>query len=152
MRILVIGATGTVGKNVVRALSTHHDKVGQGHQEIISASLSSTEHPVDCRDDASVAGLFDKVGRLDPVVSIVGGAKWASATDAGLKTYASTVNGKLLCQVRITLAARGHVRPCGSLTLTSGVVGNFAFPGGSPSAIANMTSSRVLPPSCRTCG
>lgn len=138
MRILVIGATGTVGKNVVRALSTHHDKVGQGHLEIISASRSSTAHPVDCRDDASVAALFDKVGTVDAVVSTIGGAKWASATDASLETYASTVNGKLLCQVRITLAARGHVRPGGSITLTSGIVGNFAFPGGSPSAIANI--------------
>jgi len=122
MRILVIGSTGTVGKNVVRALSTHHDKVGQGHLEIISASLSSTEHPGDFRDDASVAALFDKVGRVDAVVITIGGAKWASATDASLETYASTVNGKLLCQVRITLAARGRVRPGGSITLTSGIV------------------------------
>ena len=138
MRILVIGATGTVGQNVVRALSAHHEKVGQGQLEIISASRSSTEHPVDCRDDASVAALFDSIGTVDAVVSTIGGAKWASASDAGLETYASTVNGKLLCQVRITLAARGYVRPGGSVTLTSGIVGSFAFPGGSPSAIANL--------------
>ena len=138
MRILVIGATGTVGQNVVRALSEHHEKVGEGRLEIISASRSSTEHPVDCGDDASVQALFDRVGTVDAVVSTIGGAKWASATDATLETYASTVNGKLLCQVRITLAARGHVRPGGSITLTSGIVGNYAFPGGSPSAIANI--------------
>lgn len=138
MRVLVIGGTGTVGKNVVRALSTHHDKVGQGHLEIISASRSSAEHPVDCRDDASVAALFDKVGTVDAVVSTIGGAKWASAEDATLETYTATLTGKLLCQIRITLAARGHVRPGGSVTLTSGIVGNFAFPGGSPSAIANI--------------
>lgn len=138
MRILVIGASGTVGQNVVRALSAHHGKVGQGQLEIISASRSSTEHPVDGRDDASVAALFDKVGTVDAVVSTIGGAKWASAADATLETYTATVTGKLLCQIRITLAARGHVRPGGSITLTSGIVGNFAFPGGSPSAIANI--------------
>lgn len=138
MRILVIGATGTVGQNVVRALSAHHEKAGEGRLEIISASRSSAEYPVDCRDDASVKALFERVGTVDAVVSTIGGAKWASATEATLETYGSTVNGKLLCQVRITLAARGHVRSGGSVTLTSGIVGNFAFPGGSPSAIANI--------------
>lgn len=138
MRILVIGANGTVGQNVVRALSAHHEKVGQGQLEIISASRTSTEHPVDCRDDESVEALFDRVGTVDAVVSTIGGAKWATAKDASLETYASTVNGKLLCQVRIALAARGHVREGGSITLTSGIVGNFVFPGGSPSAIANL--------------
>lgn len=138
MRILVIGASGTVGQNVVRALAAHHDKVGQEQLQIISASRSSTDHPVDCRDDASVAALFDSVGTVDAVVSTIGGASWASAADASLDTYASTVNGKLLCQIRITLAARAHVRSGGSITLTSGIVGNFAFAGGSPSAIANI--------------
>lgn len=138
MRILVIGATGAVGQNVVRALSAHHEKVGEGRLEIISASRSSTDYPVDCRDDASVEALFDRVGTVDAVVSTIGGAKWASARDASLETYASTVNGKLLCQVRIALAARSHVREGGSITLTSGIVGNYAFPGGSPSAIANI--------------
>lgn len=138
MRILVIGATGTLGRNVVKALQDHHAKHGEGTLEILGASRTSPTYRVDCHDDASVRSLFDRVGSVDAVVSTIGGAKWASAAEAELETYQSTLAGKLLCQLRLALAARGHVRSGGSITLTSGIVGHHVFHGGSPSAIANL--------------
>jgi NAD(P)-dependent dehydrogenase (short-subunit alcohol dehydrogenase family) len=138
MRILVIGATGALGKNVVNALQAHHARYCTGTLEILSASRSSSEYPVDCHDDLSVRSLFEKVGIVDAVVSTIGGAKWASASEADLGTYKSTLEGKLLCQLRIALEARVHVSTGGSITLTSGIVGHYVFHGGSPSAIVNI--------------
>ncbi|MBW4096017.1 MAG: short chain dehydrogenase [Acidobacteria bacterium] len=138
MRILVVGATGTLGKNVVNALQTHHAQYGEGTLDILGASRLSSEYVVDCQDDLSVRSLFEKVGIVDAVVSTIGGAKWASASEADLGTYKTTLDGKLLCQLRIALAARNHVSLGGSITLTSGIVGNYVFHGGSPSAIVNI--------------
>ena len=138
MRILVIGSSGVMGRNVVSGLAAHHAKFGTGEIEILEASTSSSRYPVDCREDASVNELFEKVGHIDAVVSTIGGAEWASVEGATLEQFKATLDGKLLCQLRIALAARGHVVDGGSITLTSGIVGNFAFHGGSPSAIANV--------------
>lgn len=138
MRILVIGASGVMGRNVVHALGAHHKKFGEGEVEILKASRSSTNFPVDCHDDASVLGLFKKIGRVDAVVSTIGGAQWASAEVATLEHFKTTLDGKLLCQIRIALTARDYVIDGGSITLTSGIVGNFAFHGGAPSSIANI--------------
>lgn len=137
MRILVIGATGTIGAHVVEELRNHHDAIGKGELEIIQASRSSTTHGIDAADDASVEALYESVGELDAVVSTIGTAEWVTADEATLQTYAATIDGKLLSQLRIALAARKHVRKGGSITLTSGIVGNFAFPGGSASAVVN---------------
>ncbi|MEV8181491.1 short chain dehydrogenase [Specibacter sp. NPDC078692] len=138
MRILVIGASGAMGTNVVKGLSTHHGKFGEGVIEILKASTTSTDYPMDCTDDSSVRELFEKVGCVDAVVSTIGGAQWASAEVVSLEQIKATLEGKLLCQLRIALAARDHVVDGGSITLTSGIVGNFAFHGGSPSSIANL--------------
>ncbi|WP_343317571.1 short chain dehydrogenase [Arthrobacter sp. TMP15] len=137
MRILVIGASGVMGGHVVHALYAHHKEFGEGEVEILEASRSSAKFPVDCHDDASVLRLFKKIGRVDAVVSTIGGAQWASAEVATLEHFKTTLDGKLLCQIRIALTARDYVIDGGSITLTSGIVGSFAFHGGSPSSIAN---------------
>lgn len=137
MKILVFGATGTIGKHAVTEIRKYHQTYGEGVLDLVEAHRTSAEYPVDANDDASVQALFERIGEIDAVVSVIGTAKWASAKDATLETYTATIEGKLISQLRIALAAREHVRPGGSITLTSGIVGNFAFPGGSASAIVN---------------
>ena len=59
-RILVIGASGTIGKSVCTELS--HDN------EVLEASFSSSEFSVDIADTDSVRTLFESVGTVDHVV------------------------------------------------------------------------------------
>jgi nucleoside-diphosphate-sugar epimerase len=63
MRILVIG-TGTIGRAVVAALSAGN--------EIISASLRSTNLKVDIADPASIQQMYRSLGKLDAVVCAAG--------------------------------------------------------------------------------
>ena len=56
-KILVIGAAGLIGKDVVKTL---------GESECIRASRSSDER-VDISDPKSLAALFERVGELDGI-------------------------------------------------------------------------------------
>ena len=69
MRILVVGATGTIGRAVVAALSSGN--------EIVPASRQSTAIMVDLADPASVRNMYQSVGELDAVVCAAGQAKFA---------------------------------------------------------------------------
>ena len=59
MRIVVIGATGTIGKAVADALAVRHD--------VVRASRSG-QPSVDIQDVASVSALFDQIQPVDAVV------------------------------------------------------------------------------------
>lgn len=63
MKIIVLGATGTIGKAVSDALATRH--------VVVRASRRS-EMRVDVNDRASIEGLFDAVGSVDAVVNCAG--------------------------------------------------------------------------------
>ena len=56
MRILIIGATGTIGSAVAAALTNRHT--------LVLASHSKAAEPVDIADPASLRELFARVGRV----------------------------------------------------------------------------------------
>jgi NAD(P)-dependent dehydrogenase (short-subunit alcohol dehydrogenase family) len=62
MRILLVGAHGTLGRAVAEALS---------HHEVIAASRSGGER-VDLDDAASIAELYRRVGEVDAVACAAG--------------------------------------------------------------------------------
>ena len=59
MRVLVIGATGTIGRAVSEALEAGH--------EVLRASRNGPLR-VDLADTATLSPLFEEVGPLDAVV------------------------------------------------------------------------------------
>jgi NAD(P)-dependent dehydrogenase (short-subunit alcohol dehydrogenase family) len=111
MKILVVGATGTIGKAVASALSARH--------QVIAASRNS-EHKVDMRDSASVAALLDSIGTLDAVVSVAGGAAYKPLADLTSADFQASFDDKLMSQVNLARAAFEHLADGGSVTLTSG--------------------------------
>ena len=64
MRIVVVGATGTIGKAVVAALQDRH--------EIVKVGNRGGDHQVDITDSNSIRALFEKTGRFDALVSAAG--------------------------------------------------------------------------------
>ena len=72
IKILVIGATGAVGKAVVNELAQRH--------EVIQASRSSVTYPVDITQAASIEALFKKTGKIDAIVATVGSVQIGRAS------------------------------------------------------------------------
>lgn len=114
MKILLVGASGTLGQAVARHL-------GQRHQ-IITAGRNSGSLRVDLTDDGSVAELFAQSGTVDAVISTAGKLHFGPLQRMTAAQFNSGLQDKLLGQVRLALAAQHHLQPGGSITLTSGIV------------------------------
>lgn len=114
MKILLVGASGTLGQAVARQL-------GQQHQ-ILAAGRHSGELRVDLTDDASVAELFARTGAVDAVISTAGTLHFGPLQEMTPAQFDVGLQDKLLGQVRLALAAQHHLNAGGSITLTSGIV------------------------------
>ncbi|AKV86215.1 short-chain dehydrogenase [Microbacterium sp. CGR1] len=127
MRILVIGASGQVGRTAVDALAGH---------EVISASRSS-EPSVDVTDSASVEHLFASVGQIDAVIVAVGEVPFRSLDELSRSDYEAAFRGKVLSQLDVVRIGASYVRDGGSITLTSGILSREPIATGAAASLAN---------------
>jgi NAD(P)-dependent dehydrogenase (short-subunit alcohol dehydrogenase family) len=128
MRILLIGATGTIGKALVGALAKH---------DLILASQTKAPEQVDISDPGSVRGLFSRIGRIDAVVSAAGQAKFAPLSNLSDADFEFTLRNKLMGQVNLVRYGIDAVRDKGSFTLTSGVLAQQPMPGSAVISLVN---------------
>ncbi len=129
MKVLVIGATGTIGKAIVEALAGRHD--------VMAASRSSSPLKVDLADQSSIAALFTSIERIDAVVCAAGEARFrplANLTDADFEL---SVKSKLMGQVNVARLAADRVSDRGSITLTSGILARYPSPGSAAVSMVN---------------
>lgn len=114
MKILVVGASGTLGRAVAQHLDERH--------QVITAGRNSGEHRVDLRDDASVGALFAATGRLDAIVSAAGSVHFGPLDRMTAAQFDTGLQDKLLGQVRLALIGQHHLHDGGSITLTTGIL------------------------------
>jgi NAD(P)-dependent dehydrogenase (short-subunit alcohol dehydrogenase family) len=129
-KILVIGAAGLIGKEIVKTL---------GESECIRASRSSDEG-VDISDPKSIAALFARIGMVDGIICTGGAARfkpWAELTD---EDWTFSLANKLLGQINVVRYGLKSVRPGGAITLTTGLASQYPAPG---SAIITTVNSAV---------
>jgi NAD(P)-dependent dehydrogenase (short-subunit alcohol dehydrogenase family) len=129
VKIIVIGATGTIGSEVVKALSLHK-------HEVIRASRNDDVR-VMLDDPASVRALFESLREVDAVVVCAGNdvlKPFADLTDAD---YEVGLRSKLMGQVSVARFAKDRLRDNGSITLTTSLLAMHPMVG---SASASMIS------------
>ena len=114
MKILLVGANGTVGQGVAAELRARH--------EVISAGRRGADVILDLADPASIRGALEKLGPVDAIVSAAGEVGWAPLLDLTAEQWAFTVANKLMGQVQLALIGHEYLRDEGSITLTSGVL------------------------------
>jgi NAD(P)-dependent dehydrogenase (short-subunit alcohol dehydrogenase family) len=129
MRILVVGATGTIGRAVVAALEGHHD--------VVPVSFHKTAVTVDLAHSGSIAAMYRQVGAVDAVVSAAGQAKFAPLHDLTDADFALSVANKLMGQVNLVRLGLPSVREKGSFTLTSGILARSPMVGSAAISLVN---------------
>jgi len=129
MKIIIIGAAGTVGGTAVDALSGRH--------EVIRVGKTSGDVQMDIEDIDSIRAMYEQVGKVDAVVSAVGHVHFGPVHEMTSDQFMEGINGKVLPQVNLVLAGFDYVNDDGSFTLTSGVTNRDPIRGGSCAAAAN---------------
>ncbi|MGI9232768.1 MAG: short chain dehydrogenase [Woeseiaceae bacterium] len=129
MKILIVGANGAVGKTAVDALSSRH--------EVISVGKSSGDIKVDIEDIDNIREMYQRVGKVDSVVSAVGHGHFGPVHNMTSEQFMKGINHKVLPQINLVLEGFDYMNDGGSFTLTSGVLNRDPIRGGSCAAAAN---------------
>jgi NAD(P)-dependent dehydrogenase (short-subunit alcohol dehydrogenase family) len=128
MRILVIGASGTIGRVVAHALAKH---------DVISASLGNSAEQVDISNPDSIRRLYQRVGKLDAVVSVAGQARFRPLRELTDEDFDFSLRNKLMGQVNLVRLGLDSVNDGGSFTLTSGILAQKPMPGSAAISLVN---------------
>lgn len=129
MKVIVIGATGTIGASVANPLAE------KGH-EVIRASRRG-ETRVDIREPDSISAMFDKIWNPDAVVCCAGDAVFKPFAELTEGDYEVGLRSKLLGQVSLARIAKDHLRDGGSITLTAGSLAREPMPGSAAISLVN---------------
>jgi len=129
MKVMVIGASGTIGKAVVKELGQRH--------EIVAVGSRSGEYQADIADIVQVRALFAKVGKLDAVVVAAGALHFAPLDTFSPEDFHIGLNSKLMGQVNVAMVAREYLNDGGSITLTSGIVAEEPIRNGASASMVN---------------
>jgi NAD(P)-dependent dehydrogenase (short-subunit alcohol dehydrogenase family) len=134
LRILVVGASGTLGRAIVGELDARH--------EIISAGSKSGAVRLDISDPASIVAALAAAGPLDGVACAAGAVNFAPLGAIAPAAVADSAYGlglanKLMGQVNLTLAARDRLRDGGSITLIAGILADQPIALGSSASMVN---------------
>ncbi len=129
MRVLVVGASGTIGRAIVAELSPRH--------EIVTVGRSSGDLQADITDSASIRSMFEEAGTVDALVSATGSVKFAPFEEMGAEDYEFGLRDKLMGQVNLVLIGREYLSDGGSFTLTTGVLDSDPIVQGTSASMVN---------------
>jgi len=128
MKIVVIGATGTIGSAVSEALASRHEVVRVSRHGAIQADL---------QDVASLRQLFGKVREVGAVVNCAGDAAFRPLTQLTDADFELSLRSKLMGQVNLVRVCVQHLKDGGSITLTGGVLAHEPMPGAAAISMVN---------------
>jgi NAD(P)-dependent dehydrogenase (short-subunit alcohol dehydrogenase family) len=129
MKILLVGATGTIGSAI-------QDNLGKRH-ELILAGRRGADVSVDITSPDSIAAMYRSIGKVDAVISAAGATHFGSLLELTPEKNEISIESKLKGQVHLVLLGLDHVQDQGSFTLTTGVIMDDPIQGGVSSALAS---------------
>jgi NAD(P)-dependent dehydrogenase (short-subunit alcohol dehydrogenase family) len=129
MKVLVIGATGTIGRAVVEELAARHD--------VLEAAQNSGKYRVDIADAGSIQKLFEQIGKVDAIVATTGKVHFAPLAEFTVEQFKVGLHHKLLGQVQLALIGQRYLNDRGSITLTSGILSYDPIVAGANASTAN---------------
>lgn len=129
MKIIVIGASGTIGRAVVEELHSRH--------EIIKAGYKNGDIQVDITDKNSIEAMFKKINQVDAVVLTTGKVHFGNFMQMNDYEFNIGLQDKLMGQVNTVLIGRNYLNECGSFTLTSGILSHDPIRYGCSASMVN---------------
>jgi len=129
MKIVIIGATGTIGKAVVKLLEQRH--------QIVTVSRSSGDYRANITNKASLEAVLGAVGKVDAIVSAAGSAMFKPLAELTDADFEKSLNDKLMGQVNVVRVGALHILRGGSITISSGVLAQEPILGSAAVSLVN---------------
>ncbi|MNS41699.1 short chain dehydrogenase [compost metagenome] len=129
MKIIIVGATGTIGKVVTDELKKRH--------EVISVGSKSGDFQVDITSSTAIQNLFKQTGKFDALISTTGSAFFGPFNELTEEKMNDSIKSKLMGQVNLVLEGRKFINPNGSFTLTSGILSEDPIKMGAALSLVN---------------
>ncbi len=112
MKIIIVGASGTMGTYLSSAFEKEH--------EVVRADRNGADVQVDITSPESIEEMYKRVGAFDAVISTAGPTfvgPWSKLTD---KEFRQGVEGKMMGQINLVLIGQNYINPKGSFSLITG--------------------------------
>ena len=129
MKIIVVGANGTIGRAVVQALSGRH--------EIVAVARAHGQYKVNIVSHESIERLYTDVKPFDALVCAAGEARFGELERLTDPDFQLSLSSKLMGQVNLVRLGLRHATDGGSFTLTSGVLAVEPTPGSAAISLVN---------------
>lgn len=129
MKIMIVGATGTIGNAVNSLLAKEH--------EIIRVGYDDGDYQADLGSKESIVALFDTVGPVDAVISTAGLADFGPLAELDDAAFELALSNKLMGQINLVRVGADKINENGSITLTSGILARDPMPGSAAISMVN---------------
>lgn len=129
MKIILIGASGTIGGRIRDRLSQKHD--------VVQASRNGADIKVDITDGASIEKMYQKVEGLDAVICAAGPAKFGAFAELSEEDFYIGIRGKMMGQLNLVRIGQKYLNHGGSFTLTTGILADKPVVGSASLAMVN---------------
>lgn len=114
MKIIIVGATGTMGQYLSAAFEKEH--------EIIRVASKGGDIQANITSRESIENMFKQVGRYDALISTAGPTYVGPWSKMGDAEFWKGVEGKMMGQINLVLIGQHYINPKGSFTLISGAL------------------------------
>jgi len=114
MKIIIVGATGTMGSFLAAAFETEH--------QVVRVASKGGDIQADITSTTSIESMFKQVGPFDALISTAGPTyvgPWAKMSD---KEFRKGIEGKLMGQINLILIGQKYINTKGSFTLITGAL------------------------------
>jgi NAD(P)-dependent dehydrogenase (short-subunit alcohol dehydrogenase family) len=114
MKIIIVGASGTMGKHLTSAFEKEH--------EVIKAASKVGDIQVDITSPESIENMYKQAGPFDALISTAGPTyvgPWKKMTD---REFRKGVDGKMMGQINLVLIGQHYINPKGSFSLITGAL------------------------------
>ncbi|MEP7076293.1 MAG: short chain dehydrogenase [Acidobacteriota bacterium] len=129
MKILLIGASGTIGKRIVEAFSKKHD--------LIKAGRKGEDVGVDITSAQSIEEMYKAVENIDAIISAAGPSKFAPFSEITEEDFYVNIRGKLMGQINLVRIGQKYINENGSFTLTTGILADYPIVGSTAGSMSN---------------
>lgn len=122
MRVLAIGASGTIGRPLCEALEM------RGH-EVVRAGRNGHDLAVDIRSAESIETMYKNAGTIDACLCVAESGALDSFEELTEDMRLENMRGNFFGQINLVLIGQKYLSDGGSFTLSRGILADEAWPG-----------------------